>query len=48
MTHLEIARANGITDAELSVGKLAVYSPIDGGLIGRLPIPSAAKRFVTE
>ncbi|MCZ6657542.1 MAG: aldehyde dehydrogenase family protein [Gammaproteobacteria bacterium] len=41
MTHLEIARANGITDAELSVGKLAVYSPIDGGLIGRLPIEGA-------
>ncbi len=41
MTHLEIARANGITDAELSAGELAVHSPIDGCLIGRLPIEGA-------
>ncbi len=43
MTHLDVALANGITEAELSKGDLAVHSPIDGGLIGSLSMQSVAE-----
>ena len=43
MTHLDVALANGITEAELSNGDLAVHSPIDGGLIGNLSMQSVAE-----
>ena len=41
MAHTDILAANGLTDAEITGGTLAVHTPIDGAEIARLKMQSA-------